>query len=130
MRSLFIIIFFFMTKLCALFSYFYSFYRFGMIPGQNNYFGCTIKIDKATRRVEPSNQAKGLVASAYLFMSEYYSISLSKSQRQLFETWNKHYPPTPWERQWANEVALIEGYENVFITHWGDKHFIEKVKVL
>nr|WP_058532942.1 DUF4113 domain-containing protein [Legionella saoudiensis] len=39
-------------------------YRFGMVPGQDDYFGCTIKIDKATRRVEPADVAKGVVARA------------------------------------------------------------------
>ncbi|MGC1183515.1 endonuclease [Legionella sp.] len=93
-------------------------YRFGMIPGKNNYFGCTIKIDKALRRAEPPDNAKGVVARAYLFMAEHYRISLSSSQKELFMAWNKTYSPSAWELQWASQVAAIEGYPNPYITQW------------
>ncbi|USQ15548.1 endonuclease (plasmid) [Legionella lytica] len=93
-------------------------YRFGMVPGKEDYFGCSIKIDKLTRRVEPSDQTKGIVARAYLFMSDHYALLLSKQQEQLFRVWNKRFPPTEWEHQWANQVAQIEGYPNPYITKW------------
>lgn len=93
-------------------------YRFGVVPNQEDYFGCSIKIDKSTRRVEPSDQTKGIVARAYLFMSDHYALPLSKQQEQLFRAWNKQFPPTEWEHQWANQVAQIEGYPNPYITKW------------
>ncbi|WP_058532951.1 endonuclease [Legionella saoudiensis] len=96
-------------------------YRFGIVPTQDNYFGCAIKIDKSTRRVEPADAAKGVVARAYLFMSEHYHLSLSKQQEQLFLAWNKQFPPTSWEYQWAKQVAQIEGYSNPYISQWSKK---------
>lgn len=93
-------------------------YRFGILPQQSNYFGCNLSIDKELRRVEPSGSIKGLVARAYLFMSDHYDLALSKSQRQLFQAWNKQYEPGLWERKWAKQVALIEGYNNYYITDW------------
>ncbi|HAU1025086.1 MULTISPECIES: endonuclease [Legionella] len=71
----------------------------------------------------PNNfaQAKkiaGLIARAHLFMSQQYTIPLSSSQKKLFLAWNKRFPPTAWEREWAAQVAFIEGYENPYITQW------------
>ncbi|MFT4058374.1 MAG: endonuclease, partial [Legionella sp.] len=97
-------------------------YRFGVLPNHDSYMGCTIKIDKFSRRVEPADEAKGVVARAYLFMAEYYHLSLSSSQRQLFEAWNQQFPPNAWEHTWGNQVAAIEGYPNPYITQWNNKN--------
>lgn len=94
-------------------------YRFGVLPGNDHYYGCSLKIDKRLRRVEPTDEVKGIVARAYLFMSDYYQISLSSAQRQLFEAWNRQFAPTTWERAWADQVATLEGYPNSYISQWG-----------
>ena len=93
-------------------------YRFAQLAQQGSYYGCRITIDKTSRQVEPSDEVKGLIARAYLFMSQQYTIPLSSSQNKLFLAWNKRFPPTAWEREWAGQVAFIEGYENPFITQW------------
>lgn len=100
-------------------------YRFGVLPGDERYYGCSLKIDKRLRRVEPADEVKGIVARAYLFMSEYYQISLSSAQRQLFVAWNRQFAPTPWERQWAQQIAVIEGYENHYIAHWNPLSIVQ-----
>ena len=94
-------------------------YRFGMVPQPKDYYGCSIAIDKKQRKAEPPDVAKGIIARAYLFMSSHYNLSMSKSQRQLFESWNRQYAPSPWELEWAEKIALIEGYDNPYITQWG-----------
>lgn len=96
-------------------------YRFGVLPTHEDYLGCTMKIDKQLRKAEPPDAAKGVVARAYLFMAEHYGLSLSASQKQLFISWNKTFAPTLWEKQWALQVASIEGYENTYITQWQNK---------
>ncbi|QIN30684.1 endonuclease [Legionella longbeachae] len=93
-------------------------YRFGVLPEHPSYLGCGMKIDKSSRRAEPPDSAKGVVARAYLFMSEHYGLSLSPSQKKLFIGWNKKFAPSTWEKQWALQVALIEGYENKYISQW------------
>lgn len=93
--------------------------RFSMVSQPKDYYGCRIAIDKKRRTAEPSDVAKGVVARAYLFMSAHYNLSMSKSQRHLFEAWNRQYAPTSWELEWAGKVALIEGYDNPYITQWG-----------
>lgn len=97
-------------------------YRFAMLPGHPAYAGCAIRIDKANRRVEPPDAVKGIVARAHLFMASHYSLSLSASQRALFNAWNNQFPPTAWEYAWAGNVARIEGYDNPFISQYHLSH--------
>ena len=80
--------------------------------------GCPIvkkRITSKITRIEPRNEAKGIVARANLFMSQKYDVRLSKGQRRLFESWNNRFSPSAWEFQWATKVAKIEGYPNNFI---------------
>jgi len=91
-------------------------YQYAMLDNSQPFFGCEFKVDKGTRKVEPDNSAKGIVARASLFMSEKYHIRLSKSQRKMFESWDKLNPPTKRELEWAQKVAAIEGYSNPYIT--------------
>lgn len=94
-------------------------YRYGEVAGKTGIYGCMMHIDKAARKAEPSDNIKGLVARANLFMADKYKIRLSKPQRQLLEGWDKLYPPDEWERAWAMKIAAIEGYENAYITQRG-----------
>lgn len=90
-------------------------YRFGILQESKTYYGCKLVIDKTRRRVEPPDNAKGIVARAYLFMSLHYQLPLSKGQQQLFWAWHKGFPPTQKEIEWAGQIAKIEGYENPYI---------------
>lgn len=94
-------------------------YRFAQLTQHGTYYGCPITIDKISRQVEPADEVKGIIARAHLFMSERYAIALSSSQNKLFQAWNKQFPPSAWEREWAFQVASIEGYDNPYITQWG-----------
>jgi deoxyribonuclease-1 len=90
-------------------------YRFAALGQKKQFFGCDITIDKKTHRVEPSDNAKGIIARANLFLADRYNISLSNAQRKLFQAWNTQFPPTSWELEWSEHVFLIEGYENPYI---------------
>lgn len=93
----------------------YRFSDFGAASSIALFYGCPILIDRQLKQVEPRDEAKGIVARANLFMAYQYNIRLSGSQKALFEAWNKQFPPEEWEKKWATEVALIEGYNNSFI---------------
>jgi len=99
-------------------------YRYSELPNadfnDHTFYGCPIFIDKSLKKVEPRDEAKGIVARANLFMVQKYHIKLSVSQKRLFETWNKKYPPTAWEKTWAYQVASVEGYTNPFIAQDGE----------
>jgi len=90
-------------------------YRYAELAGKADFFGCSFKVDRRLRQVEPDDRIKGLVARANLFMSDQYNIKLSPAQKQLFEVWSQRFPPDAWEKQWASQVADIEGYENRYI---------------
>lgn len=90
-------------------------YSYGVVDSDDKFYGCDFKINKKTHEVEPSNKAKGIVARATLFMSEKYHIPLDDKKRALYLQWHKQYPPSAWEKAWASQVALIEGYNNPYI---------------
>jgi len=90
-------------------------YKYSMLGTNKPFYGCNFKLDKTSRKVEPDNTAKGIVARASLFMSQKYNIKLSKSQRNMFEVWDKQNLPSKYELEWAKKVAAIEGYQNPFI---------------
>ena len=79
---------------------------------------CPIYIDPMSRKVEPRNEVKGIVARANLFISDRYKISLSKQQRQLFVSWHNKFPPNDIELHWASNIAKIQGYENHYIVNY------------
>ncbi|KTC90177.1 endonuclease [Fluoribacter dumoffii] len=88
----------------------------GVLTQGRDCFGCVNKNDKS--HLEPTDSVKGVIARTYLFMNEHYGLSLSPSQKKLFIAWNKAFKPQAWEKQWALQVALIEGYKDSYITHW------------
>lgn len=94
-------------------------YRYGLVPkslkANSKFPQCQAVINKNLRVIEPSNEAKGIVARASLFMARRYNIRLSKTQRKLFESWNQKFLPSPWEINWARKVSEIEGYQNPYI---------------
>ena len=94
-------------------------YRYGIVNNKINFGGCLIHIDRQERKAEPDDRIKGLVARANLFMADHYQVRLSPSQRQLFLSWHKQYPPDDWEKEWGREVAKIEGYTNPYIEEVG-----------
>ncbi len=98
-------------------------YRFGVLPhiAKGQVGACEFKIDHETRRVEPRNSVKGVIARAYLYMSDQYDIHLSKAQRQLFTAWDREFPPDAWEITWDNRVAAIQGNHNLYISQYQSK---------
>ncbi len=95
-------------------------YRFGLLPFINpGQFGsCEMKIDAAGRRVEPPIETRGLIARAYLYIAERYEMRLSDSQRQLFDAWDKLYPPDEWEHEWNRRVTSVQGNTNEHISKY------------
>jgi len=99
-------------------------YRFGILPHirASRFGACEIKIDPKMRRVEPPPHTRGFIARAYLYMSERYNISLSESQARLFISWNKQYPPQPWEIERNKRICNMQGNDNPYITQYQDKN--------
>ncbi len=88
-------------------------YRFGMLPNVEPTFGiCPMKI--RGRVAEPPDSAKGIVARTHLYMSDAYParFRLSRAQRQLFEAWDRQFPPDDWECERERRIARIQGNKN------------------
>ena len=97
-------------------------YRFGVLPHipKGQLGACDFKVDRELRRVEPNDKLKGTIARAYLYMTDTYHVRLSDSQRQLFEAWNKEYPPDAKEIDWDNDIQTIQGNHNLYISEYED----------
>jgi deoxyribonuclease-1 len=54
-------------------------------------------VDFNTRKAQPPGKSRGAIARIYLYMSDPYSIRLSKSQQRQMVAWNNENPPASWE---------------------------------
>lgn len=99
-------------------------YKFALnIRNPKNYFGkCQMRIDSKRQRAEPPARSRGIVARAYLYMADRYSIALDSEHENLFNRWNKEYAPDKNECLWNELVTKIQGNDNPFITQKCRKH--------
>lgn len=88
-------------------------YNFQMLPGEQSDFGsCEMIIDN--RKAQPPVDSKGRIARAYLYMDQAYSkYSMSKTQKQLMNAWDKQHPITAKECAQADKIAAIQGNANL-----------------
>jgi len=87
-------------------------YNFTMLSGAKSDFGsCAMKIDN--RKAEPPEAARGQIARTYLYMEgAYRRYSMSKSQRQLMNAWDKMYPVDAWECARAKKISKLQKSQN------------------
>jgi deoxyribonuclease-1 len=91
-------------------------YNFTMLPSEDNDFGsCPMKIDN--RKAEPPEAARGRIARTYLYMEGAYKrYKMSKSQRQLMNSWDKMYPVNAWECARAKKITSLQKNDNPVVT--------------
>ena len=81
----------------------------------SQYGACPFVVNFKQRTAMPPTYARGVIARTYLYMSERYSLRLSKQDRRLYDIWNRQYPVNEWE-QWRNRsVACVQGNANRFV---------------
>jgi deoxyribonuclease-1 len=87
-------------------------YNFTILPSVKSDFGsCAMKIDN--RKAEPPETARGRIARTYLYMEGAYKrYSMSKSQRQLMNTWDKMYPVDVWECARTKKIIALQKSDN------------------
>jgi len=90
-------------------------YNFTMLPAAKSDFGsCMMKIDN--RKAEPPEEARGQISRTYLYMEGVYKrYSMSKSQRQLMNAWDKMYPVDAWECTRAKKITRLQKSQNNII---------------
>ena len=93
-------------------------YGFSELPYINSHqFGsCEFKIDRKIKKVECKDSKKGIVSRVYLYMADRYNLELTDSEKELFNKWNKKYPPSLWEITWNNKVYAIQKTDNRYIS--------------
>lgn len=75
-----------------------------------------MQIDSKSRKAEPPNYAKGMVARSYLYMeSAYPRYRMSDSQRKLMNAWDKQHPVTDNECHRAKLIQDIQGSKNLVV---------------
>lgn len=91
-------------------------YNFTMLPSAKTEFGsCDFRIDN--RKAEPPVEARGRIARTYLYMDEAYPrYSMSKSQKQLMNAWDKMYPVSEWECVRAKRIEKVQDSKNEVVT--------------
>jgi deoxyribonuclease-1 len=87
-------------------------YSFTLLPTIKGDFGsCAMKID--SRKAEPPKAARGQIARTYLYMNNVYArYSMSKSQNQLMNAWDKMYPVDAWECTRAKKITRLQKNKN------------------
>ena len=91
-------------------------FSFGWVAEQKNQYGaCQTRVDFMARKVMPRASIRGMVARTHLYMSKYYNLRLSRQDQQLYQAWNRTYPPQAWERQRNQRVACVMGRGNEFV---------------
>ncbi|MTI14325.1 endonuclease [Sansalvadorimonas verongulae] len=91
-------------------------YSFGVLPSTPNMYGqCDFKVNFKQRTAEPPAAKRGKIARIYLYMAARYRLRLSKQDKQLYTTWNKMYPVTPWEKERNERISQIQGWSNPYV---------------
>lgn len=92
----------------------FQFTDWGGKPGM--YGKCDMIVDFKSKQAQPPKQSRGMIARAYLYMSQEHDIRLSNAQRRLYEAWDKMYPPTEAECLRNTLIQKEQGNDNPFIT--------------
>lgn len=84
------------------------------VDKESGFGSCNMKIHN--RKAEPPMNSRGRVARAYLYMDATYKrYSMSKSQAQLMNAWDKMYPASDWECKRAIRIESIQGNVNTIM---------------
>ncbi|MFO1258498.1 MAG: endonuclease [Gammaproteobacteria bacterium] len=78
--------------------------------------GCFFKLDKKAKVLYVDPNQMGLIARAYLYMMDTYSLEIPESDRKQYLTWHKAYPPSRWEILRNQKIKMIQGNENLYIS--------------
>jgi deoxyribonuclease-1 len=81
------------------------------VNAKSGFGSCDMKIDN--RKAEPPIEARGRIARTYLYMDATYKrYSMSKTQKQLMNAWDRMYPVSTWECSRAKKIEKLQINEN------------------
>ena len=76
---------------------------------------CLFAVNKKRHQVVVSPSLYGFIARAYLYMHLQYGVSLTQAELLQFQSWNRIYAPTDWERERHRLIAEVQGTTNPLI---------------
>lgn len=92
-------------------------FQFSDWNGKPTQYGqCEMVVDFKQKMAQPPKRSRGVIARAYLYMSEQYGIRLSTAQRRLYEAWNRMYAPDDNECLRNQLIKAEQGNDNPFVT--------------
>ncbi|MBT5230789.1 MAG: deoxyribonuclease I [Methylococcales bacterium] len=92
-------------------------FRFAMVPGEPRKYGaCDFEVDFKGRKAEPPEGIRGDISRIYFYMAKKYKLKLSKSQKQLFNAWDKLDPVSPWECRRDGLITGSQGNSNSYVS--------------
>lgn len=96
-------------------------YRFGMVAAGTEdpvVSGCGFRVARADggRFVEPPDAVKGKIARIYFYMEDRYGHRIGRSQRRVFDAWNRQFPPDAFEIERDQRLAKAIGVSNPFVS--------------
>lgn len=95
-------------------------YRFGMVSAGTEdplVSGCGFKVGREAggRFIEPPDEVKGEIARIYFYMGDRYGHRIGRSQRRVFDAWNRQFPPDAFEIERDQRLAAATGLSNPFV---------------
>lgn len=86
--------------------------------GNSSMYGkCPMIVDFKGKRAQPPQASRGMIARAYLYMAQKYSIPLSTKQKQQYNAWNQEFPPSEFECQRNVLIQHRQGNANPYISN-------------
>ena len=95
-------------------------YRFGMVGAGTEdpvVSGCGFRVARegGGRFIEPPDEVKGKIARIYFYFEDRYGHRIGRSQRRIFDAWNRQFPPDAFEIERDQRLAAITGVSNPFV---------------
>lgn len=90
-----------------------------IVVAKSPYGRCDFRIGKDNYGVpaaEPRDEAKGIVARAWLYMSEKHKFHIPEPYRQTFVSWHQKYPVTETEIRMNARIKAIQGDANPYVS--------------
>ena len=94
---------------------------FGTVQGEEReYDDVDFEVDLRKRIIEPTQESRGNIARAMLYMEDAYELKIFSKQRKLLKAWHSQDLPTERERRRNDLIEQVQGNRNHFIDYPDD----------
>ena len=92
---------------------------YGEVGGEIREYGdCNFEVVGGV--AEPEARDRGDIARTYLYFERVWGMTLTASERELFEQWHGDDRPDSWEKKRNGRIKAIQGVGNPFVEAEGD----------